>query len=243
VRRRVLLATISAVAVAVLLLGVPLGIFGARYVGAIEQQRISDRVATLARSVDGAIEREELPSDAVLELAAGGRAGDLPAHVIVSMPDGTQIEAGTPVDGPVIEDGMTTDGRAGVVMTVSAWGAYIKSAQTVVLVVIAGIVAIAAGVAMAVWQANRLSAPLVYLAASAEQLGSGQVRPRLEPSGVEEIDLVAAELARSSDRLAGRLAAERQFTQDASHQLRTPLTALTMRLEEISLTSNDPEVV
>ena len=63
-RRRVLLATISAVAVAVLLLGVPLGIFGARYVGAIEQQRISDRVATLARSVDGAIERDELPSDA-----------------------------------------------------------------------------------------------------------------------------------------------------------------------------------
>lgn len=242
-RRRVLLATISAVAVAVLLLGVPLGIFGARYVGAIEKQRVSDRVATLARSIDGAIERGELPSEAVLQLAAEGRAGDLPARVIISMPDGTQIKAGDPVDGPVIEDGLTTDGRAGVIMTVSAWGAYIKSAQTVVLVVIAGIVAIAAGVAMAVWQANRLSAPLVYLAASAEQLGSGQVRPRLEPSGVEEIDLVAAELARSSDRLAGRLAAERQFTQDASHQLRTPLTALTMRLEEITLTSNDPEVV
>jgi signal transduction histidine kinase len=68
------------------------------------------------------------------------------------------------------------------------------------------------------------------------------VRPRLDPSGVEEIDLVAAELARSSDRLAARLAVERQFTSDASHQLRTPLTALTMRLEEITLTSTEPEV-
>ena len=78
---------------------------------------------------------------------------------------------------------------------------------------------------MAIWQANRLAAPLVYLAASAEQLGAGQVRPQLEPSGVEEIDLVASELARSAARMAGRLAAERKFASDASHQLRPPLPA------------------
>src|SRR5690625_7352714 len=94
---------------------------------------------------------------------------------------------------------------------------------------------------VALWSARRLAAPLIYLAASAEQIGSGQVRPRLESSGVEEIDLVGAELVRTSDRLAGRIAAERQFAANVSHQLRTPLTALSRRLEETQLGSEDEE--
>nr|WP_216645546.1 ATP-binding protein [Isoptericola halotolerans] len=237
------MATISAVAVAVVLLGVPLGIFGAQYVVATEERRLSDRLDTFSRTVDRAVELGESPTESQLERAAAGRDGDLPARITVSLPDGEQLTYGGELREPTFFLAVQTAQRASVSFEVSAWGAYIKAAQIVALVVVAGVVAIAAGVAMAVWQANRLSAPLVYLAASAEQLGSGQVRPSLEPSGVEEIDLVAAELARSADRLAGRLAAERQFAQDASHQLRTPLTALTMRLEEIMLTSGDDDVV
>lgn len=241
-RRRMLQATVAAVAVAVILLGFPLAFYGAQFVLRGEVDDVQSRVDRVARSIDARLSAGDDVPDYVIEDAVQPRADDPPAHVYVQLPDGTTLTAGEEVTGRVIRAPAHSENGAIVVLEVSYWDAYLRASQVVLLVVGAAVIAFAAGIAMAVWQANRISAPLVYLAASAEQLGSGQVRPRLEPSGVEEIDLVAAELARSSDRLAGRLAAERQFASDASHQLRTPLTALSMRLEEISMASDDPAV-
>jgi signal transduction histidine kinase len=59
---------------------------------------------------------------------------------------------------------------------------------------------------------------------------------------VPELDRVADVLDGSAERIARMLTAERRLAADASHQLRTPLTALSMRLEEITLT-DDPDTV
>jgi signal transduction histidine kinase len=103
--------------------------------------------------------------------------------------------------------------------------------------------AVTVGACVARVVARRAARPVEELAEAAGRLGTGDPRPVGRRYGVTEIDQVADGLDSAARRVTHLLTADRELAIDASHQLRTPLTALSMRLEEMIAAADDPEVV
>jgi signal transduction histidine kinase len=105
------------------------------------------------------------------------------------------------------------------------------------------VVAIGGAVALTGIVAQRAARPVEELADVAGRLGTGDPRPVGRRYGVTELDQVADGLDSASRRVTNLLTADRELAIDASHQLRTPLTALSMRLEEMIAAADEPDVV
>ena len=107
---------------------------------------------------------------------------------------------------------------------------------------LAGLGAAGLSVVMAVVLSRRLSRPLDELAHASARLGAGDFDVRAGHSGLPEMDAVADQLNASTEQLARMLERERHFSANASHQLRTALTALRIPLEELTLAEDRAEV-
>lgn len=243
-RARAVRMIVSVVAVVCVLMGLPGAFFASASVWASEQRSLEVQSQLIAHSIDRRRAAGEDTDATVLASLvseqAKSRGGTLAYRI--KIPDANLVTGGNAISGRTVTAVASSPSGVSVQLTSSASGALRRIAWVCALFGGGMALSTAIGWLMARSLSRDLSAPLIYLAAQAEQIGSGGVRARMESSGIEEIDLVSEELARTGERMAGRLAAERQAAADASHQLRTPLTALSMRLEEIELISSEEDV-
>ncbi|MFP5308099.1 MAG: sensor histidine kinase [Actinomycetes bacterium] len=253
-RRRLLATTIGVAALAVVLLAVPLAVV----VGTLLTDRAYDRLLAQSQQIATFVdERARTCGEAQLsltvaaqddlDLALVDRAGGLLFAAGRSRPDapfddlaaaargvpgrsrnadrlavavplasgvcgtGIVLRAATPADG--LDAGVRTTRLAIAALGLGVLG-------------LAGVLAAVVG--------RRLARPFEELAVTAGRLGDGDFSARAERSGVPEADRIAAALDSTAERLGRAVARGSAFTADASHQLRTPLTALRLHLDTLA---------
>ncbi|GGK68431.1 ATP-binding protein [Streptomyces flaveus] len=237
-RRRLIQSTLAVVLVVIAVFGFSLVIVETRTISASAQERVDLEALRLASIVDSRILGDERISAEILQDQV---ADNRYARIVI--PGRDPIEIGTRPTGEVIQSKEAQGEEGETVMIEEPRSSVTREVgRTLLIIAAVALLAVIAAVLLAVRQANRLASPLTDLAETAERLGSGDPRPRHKRYGVPELDRVADVLDGSAERIARMLTAERRLAADASHQLRTPLTALSMRLEEITLT-DDPDTV
>lgn len=237
-RRRLINSTLAVVLVVIAVFGVSLVIVETRTISNSAQESVDSEAFRLISVVESRLlGAERITPDVLAEQVDPSR------YARVEIPGRAPIEVGErPTDDGVTRS--TETGEQGEKVTVEESRSAVtrEVGRTLLIIGAVALLAIISAVLLAVRQADRLTSPLTDLAETAERLGSGDPRPRHKRYGVAELDRVADVLDSSAERIARMLTAERRLAADASHQLRTPLTALSMRIEEISVT-DDPDTV
>lgn len=246
-RSRIVGLAVVAAAVAIACFGIPLAVAVAQYTTVyreVDLQRQADRAAArvaldLARgetpSPGDLEDYDSLTFRSVYDLDRDRLLGRGPAtadYTVRQAEDGT-ADTGVRGDEIVVAVPVNHEGEVvGVVRVAGPRGALLWPVWAAWLGM-AGLALVALGL---VWllarrQARRLARPLDDLSAAATRLGDGDFSVRLPAVAYPEIDAVASSLNATAARLDDLLTRERAFSAEASHQLRTPLTSLRLRLE------------
>lgn len=92
------------------------------------------------------------------------------------------------------------------------------------------------------WLAGRAIAPVRSISRTAARIAEGNLNERISVGkGASELHQLGGTLNRTFDRLRQALEAQRQFTADAAHELRTPITILAAETQRVLRRDRSPE--
>jgi signal transduction histidine kinase len=233
VRKRILLATLLAVAVTACALGIPLGYTAVATVESLKRNDLDDSATSMAGTID-----EWLTAGRPIVLSRLAPA--VPPHGQVTMvtnETGRLTYGADPGPNPLSEHVPLAHNGT---LWVSVPSSPIRSwqADASVFVVLLVLLSVGTGTVVTTITARKLVEPLRHVADRASRLGAGDFRPDPSRYGVAELDMVAESLDTSASALAQLVQRERDLVGDVSHQLRSRLTALQLRLETIAETTD-----
>jgi signal transduction histidine kinase len=248
-RRRLLISMLAVAIAAVLALGIPLGFV----LGRLQVDDATQALHRDAQVLATDLSQRHLAGQPIDAAYASQLGRALFGRYVVIRENGAVLAHTGAWPGPHDYRSATVtagegEGNPNVPLfevTVEADDSYLSGNLTRQLLLVGAVALAAVGVAvvLGLLYSRRITRPLEELARAADRLGLGDSSPLGRRYGIQELDRVAEGLDGSAQRINDLLSAERDFAVDASHQLRTPLTALSMRLEEMMAAADYPEVV
>ena len=140
---------------------------------------------------------------------------------------------------PIVEAGT----RVGAVRITQSVDAVSRATRRSTLGLVAiGLLVLGLGLLAGALIAGQIAGPLRRLDAAAAQVAAGDLSVRARVEGSAEQRSLARTFNDMTARLERLVAGQRDFVADASHQLRTPLSGLRLRLEEARAATADPDV-
>ncbi|MCU1588518.1 MAG: histidine kinase [Frankiales bacterium] len=226
-RRRLLRSTLAIALLAVVTLGVPLLLLARHEVWSTANDTLRQQAATTAAGLEDRIDVGQPVQLGRYAAATHGR------RIVVVAADGRTSTAGPALSGPVLQASVTVSGST-VTVQAERQPTVVRAREVTAFVVGLSLLAVATAVGLALRQSSRLTRPLSQLHDRADALGRGDFRPSVLVSGIPEIDGISAVLERSARQLGTTIELQRDFASDAAHQLRTPLTGIGLRLDELT---------
>ncbi|MFC5992807.1 ATP-binding protein [Pseudonocardia hispaniensis] len=227
-RRRILQSTLFVVAITALVLGGPLAITTWLLVEDITRSDLTARLEQVAARLDEAQASDELDRSAIgLAVPAGGR-------LTLTLPGRAPQVIGADVGANPVVETLPFGPGGSLLLAQPRSEMRTEQVQVTGIVVLLVVLSVGTGAIVATVTARRLATPLLAVADRAARLGGGDFRSVPQRHGIPELDRVSDVLDASAVALAELVQRERDLVGDVSHQLRSRLTALQLRLDELS---------